>query len=482
MKKIMAGILTVIISLGLVACNTAGSSNDLKIAVYLGGYGQAWINNLARDFENENPGVKVTVEANPDLAADIPNRLENGSNDDLFFSHGIAWELSAVKGEIEVLDDVLQQEVENGIKLIDKIDQSLLNTTMMNGKHYKLPWTNGVGGIVYNAKLFRENNWEVPTTYEDLLALNDQIIADNVIVDPNSSRPRTVKPFVWSQETYYWDYLVFDWWAQVEGVDFFTEYNKLKSPDMFNPEKYPGLKIALEAWADLVAKNPNHSVEDSVGKQYIASQMDFINGHAAMIPNAQWLESEMISNIDPEKVEMRMMPAPFLKEAKKDANGNPIRVNYTVGAGDSIIIPKKAPNKELAKKFLLFLARDENIKMFTEKTSGVLLAMDYSNVDFSDSNLSEFSKSVLEISENSQKFNLYSNSLMALEGKLSTEWPPQKLQHYATLFNHYNTREYLQDPEGFLAAGKGYDVGSIFTATYNEIVRNWNKWQSEIEE
>lgn len=481
MKKIFTLLFATIVAFTLVACGPKKANNDLKVAAYLGGYGEKWLHDMARAFEAENPGVKVEVEANPELAADIPNRLENGSKDDIFFSHGIAWELQAVQGRIEPLDDLLQQEVENGIKLIDKIDSSLLETAKFAGKTYKLPWTKGVGGLVYNAKMFRENNWEVPTTYDELLALADTINEANLPV-PGASSRHTVKPFVWSQETYYWDYLVFDWWAQIDGIEFFKNYNKVESPDMFNPGQYPGLEKALTAWTDLVAKNPNYSVEDSVGKQYMAAQMDFLNGYAAMIPNAQWLESEMSENIDPSKVEMKMMPAPMLSEAKKDANGNPIRVNYTVGAGDSIIIPKKAPNKELAKKFLLFLAKDDTIKSFTETTRGVLLAMDYSNVDFTNSKLSDFTRSVIEINNTSQKFNLYSNSLMVLEGKVSTEWPPQKLQHYASIFNHYNVREYLQDPAAFLAAGKGFNVHEVFTSAYNEITSNWDKWKNEIVE
>lgn len=481
MKKIFMSLIA-ISTLLLVACSKS-DPNSLKISVYLGGYGQVWINTLARAFEAENEGVTVTIEANPDLAADIPNRLQNGSKDDLFFSHGINWEYLAVQGLIEQLDDVMQEEVETGVKLIDKIDSSLLKTAKFNNKYYKLPWTNGVGGLVYNAKMFRENGWEVPKTYDELVVLSELIYSSNIKVDPTNMKPNapTIKPFVWSQETYYWDYLVFDWWAQLSGTEFFSEYTKLESSDVFNPTTYPGHYKALEAWANLVAKNPQYSVEDSVGKQYMAAQMDFLNGFAAMIPNAQWLEMEMFSNIDPNKIEMDIMPAPLMANAKTDTEGNPIRVNYTVGAGDSIIIPAKAPNKALAKKFLLFLAKDENMKIFTEKTNGVLLGMDYSNVDFSESNLSTFSQSIIEINKNSQKFNLYSNSLMKLEGKVGLEWPPQNLQYYATLFNHYNNRDYLENPEAWLAAGNEMSVSGIFNESYNHIQSNWDKWQSEIE-
>jgi ABC-type glycerol-3-phosphate transport system substrate-binding protein len=466
--------------IALVGCGKKTSSS-LKVSVYLGGYGKVWINNLAREFEAENPGVTVEIETNPDLAAEIPNRLQNGSNDDVFFSHGINWERMAVQGYIEQLDDLYQEEID-GIKLKDKIEPSLLSTASFNSHYYKLPYTNGVGGIVYNAKMFRDNNWNVPATYDELLALCQTIENAKIKVDPTSSKPNapTITPFVWSQETYYWDYLVFDWWAQLDGIDFFRDYVKLESPEVFNPDLHPGHYKALEAWANLVAKHPKWSVEDSVGKQYMAAQMDFLNGYAAMIPNAQWLEMEMSNNIDPSKFEMAIMEAPVLNDAKKDANGNVIKVNYAVGAGDSIIIPKKAPHKDLAKKFLLFLGKDSSLKIFTEKTNGVMLGFDYSNVTLDNSSLSKFTNDVVNINKTSTKFNLYSNSLLKLDGKVGLEWPPEDLQYYATYFNHYNNLDYLQDPAGWLLAGNEKNVKNTFVDAYNVIKSHWSQWNSEV--
>ena len=109
---------------------------------------------------------------------------------------------------------------------------------------------------------------------------------------------------------------------------------------------------AFDAWVNLIAKNPSYSMEDSVGKQYMAAQMDFLNGFAAMIPSAQWLEMEMFDNLDPAIMEMTLMPAPYLENAKRDSNGDVIRVNYAVGAGDSIIIPKGSNNKKISQRIL----------------------------------------------------------------------------------------------------------------------------------
>jgi N-acetylglucosamine transport system substrate-binding protein len=486
MKKFLLAMSTLLLLVPLASCGGGKGNNSssevknrtLKISVYLGGYGQVWINTLARAFEAENEGVHVEIEANPDLASEIPNRLQNQTDDDLFFSHGIAWEKAAVQGQLENLDDLYKMEVENGVKFEDRVESSFLSTAKFNNHYYKVPWTNGAGGLIYNAKMFRENGWEVPTTYEELVALCETIYNAKIKVDPTNTKPNapTIKPFVWSSETYYWDYVVYDWWAQLAGVDKIKTYTELGSAEVFNPNTNPEQMKAFEAWVNLVAKNPLWSMEDSLGKQYMAAQMDFLNGYAAMIPCAQWLEMEMLSNIDPEIMEMAIMPTPLLKDAKKDNNGNPIRVNYAVGMGDSIIIPSFSKEKDLAKKFLLFMARNENLKAFTEKTNGVMLAMDYSDVHFEDNKLSTFAKGIYEINTNSKKFGLYSSSLLVLDGKLSIQWAPEGVQHYPEYFTYYNTSAYISNPSTYPEK----NLLSTFNGVYETVRNNWNKWLSEI--
>ena len=480
MKKIALLLVVFLTTMVLIGCSGNDDGGDLKISVYKGGYGEKWINTIARKFEAEK-GITVEIEANPGLQADIPTRLQSGIGDDIFFSHGIIWEKAAMEGLIEDISDIYEKEVENGVKLKDRIEPNFLSTAKLGSKYYKIPWTNGVGGLVYNGKMFEQNGWEVPKTYDELVALCETIYNANLIV-PGTTKTY-VKPFVWSQETYYWDYLVFDWWAQLAGTEFFDEYVKVESPALFNPAVYSGQQEAFRAWNNMVGLKPWYSMENSSGMKYMAAQTDFVNGYAAMIPCAQWLEYEMLDIIDEatkENFEMRMMPAPFLQNAKKDADGEYVKVNYAVGAGDSIIIPANAPHKELAKEFLLFLAKQENIKSFTKDTNGVMLAMKYDGIDFASENLSKFAKDVININKESKKISLYSNSIFILDKKFSIDWPTSGIQHYSTFYMHYNNMDYMKNPAGWLALpGNEKSVEEIFVSAYESISSSWSTWLSE---
>jgi len=48
------------------------------------------------------------------------------------------------------------------------------------GDPYMLPLSPGVGGIVVNDDMFQQNGWKIPTSWEDLLAVSEQIKAAGI--------------------------------------------------------------------------------------------------------------------------------------------------------------------------------------------------------------------------------------------------------------------------------------------------------------
>ena len=163
---VLAMVLVMALGVGLAFSACSKADWDLKIAVVHKEYGQRWINALARKFEDET-GLVVEVEANPNLQSEIPNRLQNGSDDDLFFSHGITWELFAARGLLEPLDDLYTMQVSDGVTVADKVLPQFASASQFNGHYYKVAWTNGTGGLVYNKKMFQDRGWAVPTVYSN---------------------------------------------------------------------------------------------------------------------------------------------------------------------------------------------------------------------------------------------------------------------------------------------------------------------------
>ena len=122
------------------------------------------------------------------------------------------------------------------------------------------------------------------------------------------------------------------------------------------------------------------------------------------------------------------------------------------------------------------MARNENLKVFNQKTNGVMLAMDYSGVNFDDNSLSLFAQTVLDVNKNSVKFNLYSQSLLVLEGKLAIQWAPEGVQHYADYYNYYNNSSYINNPDSYPEK----ETFKTFKSAYDVVKNNWDRWLSEI--
>ena len=275
----------------------------------------------------------------------------------------------------------------------------LLNYGKVNGKYYVLPWNDGATGIVYNKKMFTQYGWEVPETVADLLAL-----CQTIKTDTNNE----VSPFTWGgQVGSYWNFPTVAWWAQVEGVEGMKTFNQYGSASVYAQN---GRLLALQAFEDLIVKDKTNSVSGVMSKNHISSQMDFVTGRAAMIPNGSWISNEMKGSA-PSDFEYAMMPTPFVSEEYN------LRTNYTA-AGDFIMIPKMAANKALAKKFLTFMATDEMIQLYLDVAVGIL-PYQY-NYDLT--NADTFTKSVVEINMNSENIYMYGTNAMYYRNLVNL-WP-----------------------------------------------------------
>ena len=466
-------------------CNLR-DQGDLSITFFHGGYGQAWAHALAARFYEEE-GIRISI--NPDANLQIQNMLENGTEHDMIFSHNIPWELAAARANslIVPICDVFDREVTPGVTFRDRMVPELVNHARLdfngrleNARYFRVPWTNGAGGLVYNAAMFERHGWKVPTTYEELYALAGYIYERRIPVDPNDRRPNAprIVPFAWKSNTYYWNYLVFNWWVQMQGLESFYDFKNLtRGADSFNPASDYMLPEAFGLWYNLVGRNPQFSFPNATGIHFMAAQQNFAMGHAAMMPNAQWFESEIREFINPEIFRPVMMETPAAPGAKTDENGEVIKVNFNV-SDDSIIIPalglggspRSAARIENAKKFLIFMARPDNARLFTEQTMGVMLPFIYTEEDLEQiGNQTDFSRSIFHINTTHYKFDLITQHPMVLaNGELFLAYGPGPGggHFYGDAYRHNNPT----------TASTRFNYMGNFITAHGRAVTNWNRW------
>lgn len=156
-----------------------GEVEEVTITWWHNGTGEPLLSfweDVAAEFEADNPGVTVDVQAfqNEELQRTlIPNALRSNDPPDVFQQWG-AGEMAAhvEAGYLRDLTDDVQEEIE-GI--------SAVSPWQLEGRTYALPYTFGIEGFWYNTELFAEAGIdEVPTTLDELYDVIDALKAADI--------------------------------------------------------------------------------------------------------------------------------------------------------------------------------------------------------------------------------------------------------------------------------------------------------------
>jgi len=459
-------------------------SGELRITYFDGGFGGDWISAMARRFEEE---YDVTVTLIPrrtgfhDLMLGELRGLQGQTTSDIYIAQNISWQSFAGQGHIANLDGLFASTVytdsnspNSPVTFRDRIARATIRTSRMRGRdgnvsHWQVPFVMGVGGLAYDAALFEQHNWEVPETTEDLYNLLRRISSAPL----TPARPGgTVAPITWSGSSQYlWDSVVFDWWAQLAGIGredhaevaqptSIMNFNRYETSAQFNPEYWPELKAAWTEWYNLIAIRPAHSDAGFSARDHFAAQQRFIQGHAAMIPAASFLVSELARTpllaANPE-VNIRMMPTPIIAGAREDADGNPIRTSSMLEYNQNIIVAQRAPNKEAAKEFLRFMTERDISLLFPEHTHGALLAHRYDLEELHYNARSDWERSIYEIMKTSLRFSTWSDHPIYTMTSAGV-WPD------AHAYDQAASRPNTTTPD------------AVFDRRWNTARNNWNRW------
>lgn len=388
-KKIPLFLASLLLIGGLTSCGGGGNDqNVLNIVCINAGYGRVWIDKIAEQFTADHPEITVKIRADRNSESIIQQDLNKSKNpDDLYISVGAVWKSYAAQGYFADLSDLIEEEVD-GVKVKDKIADEYAESiyyTRSNGevKCYRLPFTSGIGGIFYNKKMFEENGWTVPTTFNELVALCDQINAAKLAVAGTDDV--AVKPFTYAgTDSDYFDYTVFDWWSQIVGKDAIKEFLKYESVNNFDVSKnstYAALKTATEKWYQLFNADSTYYVPNNNTTTAENAQKQFINGYAAMMFNGDWLYNESLNYTDSgtfQNFELGLMKTPIINEA----NDNYVNTSYVIGEDQYIAIPASSKKKDLAKSFIKAIISDAGCETFTKEAHGFLAyKADYDKMD-----------------------------------------------------------------------------------------------------
>lgn len=545
----MSAALAVTSAFALVGCGVgnANDENTLEIQAYNRGYGVDGLKAVIENFKTKNPEITVILEETTDntTGKDIYNGPSAVSTD--LYLHGGDNFFRLIRGGKVTIDGV---EYDNYFENLNEVYEYVPEGetkpikekmfpayeqfyNMKDGEqftedtYYAAPWMASICGLVYNSKMFERYGWDIPVTTDELAKVSDAIIStDAKSTNKNSTgQDIDIAAFSYCLQDSYWSYVYLQWWAQYDGI---LKYNNFFDGKDENGVYTPaigasdGRKEMLKVFDQLlgtykkegsnIVKRNNVYCDPTLStRSFIDTQATFLGAEAsrintngattsAMMPNGDWLESEMYTNfgdmIERGEIAFKMLRTPVVSAIRNhpdcegtiesdaelsalikaiDAGNTALsgegysvsqkaydkikearNMSY-VNTGFTAYVPAFATGKEAAKKFLKYLYSDEGLIAWTSATKGQSLPFTYEWNGIE--GLSDFQKSKFNIIETSENFAISSDkSALVNRGGLQSFYA---YTPFESKFNVSSKNDYL-DPE------------TIFIENYNEINRLWS--------
>lgn len=504
----LASVFSVSMAAGAVGCSTSqGTSSDtLTIRYFQGGYGSAWLEYAAAEYQKENPEFKYKLIGDTSITNTVHTYLKSGQNlADIYMTQGSsAWPEWVSLGYIENLETVYETEVETSggkRKIKDYIDQDLLNKNYAQriygqGSYYPwmMPWASCGISFAYNETILLSTkhtvaaegsnftigeNWTAaPKTVNELAAYCTDVLARNDGIKPFS--------LAFADGMHWLEYFMAVWWAQYQGVfeentqnvaadaGAYYDFYNFESPEVWKQE---GIQSAIDQWRTLIVKDASSwkNTVDNIEEHTVQeAEKIFARGESAMVLAGSFSYNEMKDYITNPDYVFKMMNMPLFGDgstAMKNTDGSSTTINYFMN-DETIFIPAKANNKELAKKFLAYLCNEKMLLKFTQET-GTMRPFDYNPLELlPDQQWDPYTKSYLD---------MYFGSDVRLSNypanKAVEEISPMYLYKKPSMFGRTTTAAIIADMR--TKTGNEIMVGgtsNVYTTTKNY----FNTWKSEL--
>lgn len=326
---------------------------------------------LFDEYMKENPNVTIEVEALDDEAYKTKFKA--------YASGSQMPDLVNVWGQPGFLDEVMEAGLLTELDPDDYTDYNFLPGSLdgfsKDGKLYGLSRNTDVMCFYYNQKMFEDNGWEVPKTYEELLDLADKVRGAGL---------QPVSMFggdKWSLYIY-----IHDIEEQLDGSGIMAKTNDaIKNHDFSDPTFKQATDLFVEAVDRGLFQNGFESNDGGTAKNL------FTNGQAAMYYTGSW-EMSMVTDQDipdeiRENIRVFLMPVP--EGGKGDAT------TITAWHGGGYAVTESAANKEEAIKLLNYMFRPEGWTKIAWENGVCMSAQNFG--DFATGSETEVQKQLMQL-------------------------------------------------------------------------------------
>lgn len=291
------------------------------------------------EYMAENPNVTIEVEALDEEAYKTKFKA--------YSMEGMP-DVVSIWGQPAFLDEVLDAGVLATLDKNDYIDDTFIPGSlvgfMKDGELYGLPRNTDVAGFYYNQKMFEDNGWKVPTTYDELLELAGTIKDAGIVplaMDGGDGWPLAV----------YLSDILF----KLTGSDYASVVSNAIATGDFSDENIVKATQILKESADAGLFQNGYDSQD-----YGTAMNLFTNGQAAMFYMGSWETSMALNEDIPEEIRtnIRVFTMPVIE------GGKGIATDIAAWNGGGYAVSAKSEVKDEAIKFLNYMYQPDKLSKY----------------------------------------------------------------------------------------------------------------------
>lgn len=305
------------------------------------------------EYMKENKNVTIKVEALDEEAYKTKFKA--------YSMEGMP-DVVSIWGQPSFLDEVLDTGVLAELNEDDYKDYGFISGSLdgfkKDGKLYGLPRNTDVAGFYYNEKMFKENGWTVPKTYDELLELAKKINDKGIIplaMDGGDG---------WPMAVYLSDILY-----KLTGSDYSSTVSDAIKKGDFSDANIKKATEILKQTADAKMFQKGYDSQD-----YGTAQNLFTNGQAAMFYMGSWEASMALNEDIPKEIRenIRVFTMPIIDGGKGKAT------DIAAWNGGGYAVSSKSEHKEEAIKFLNYMYQPDKLSKYGWENGVGMSAQDQS--------------------------------------------------------------------------------------------------------
>ena len=285
---------------------------------------------LVTKFNSEQSDVRVTLDTASNLSAGF---LRGNPPDVGLLNYNMEMARFMERGALSDLSDMPEAD-----RIRPEVQELVDQYATYPGRTSVLPYSVAAASVIYNVQIFEDNDIEVPTTWDELIAACDQLEAAGVTPIYSTFKD----PWTLGQG-------LFDYSAggQMDVADFIDQMYELGTE--VGPDSAVSFQKDVLTPSEQMKQLADYSNEDAASRGYGDGNVAFANGEGAMYMQGPWALGE-IAKTDPE-LELATFPLPMTD----DPDDLKVRVNLDL----ALWVPEASDDKEAARTFVSYLMQQE---------------------------------------------------------------------------------------------------------------------------